>query len=115
MSEQNLIDQHPLKEAIADILREIEQTPEEYWPNLLQMITLFRETVTMKTRLSNDPGKTVEQKISIDERIQKTKEQLNYCDRGKRREMNRSKPKLGNTYVKHSMKTVFLIVPFSHD
>ncbi|MHC5725675.1 MAG: hypothetical protein ACYTXY_16365 [Nostoc sp.] len=32
----------------ADLLLEIEQTPEEYLPELLQFVRLFRQTVTMK-------------------------------------------------------------------
>ena len=31
------------------LVREIEATPREYWPNLLQLIRLFRETVVLKT------------------------------------------------------------------
>jgi hypothetical protein len=30
------------------LIREIEQTPKEYWPNLLQLVRLFRESVTLK-------------------------------------------------------------------
>ena len=30
------------------IVREINETPEEYWPNLLQLIRLFRESVMLK-------------------------------------------------------------------
>ena len=30
------------------LVREIEQTPKEYWPNLLQLVRLFRESVTLK-------------------------------------------------------------------
>jgi hypothetical protein len=30
------------------IVREIRETPTEYWPNLLQLIRLFRESVTLK-------------------------------------------------------------------
>lgn len=30
------------------LVREIHETPEEYWPNLLQLIRLFRESVTLK-------------------------------------------------------------------
>jgi hypothetical protein len=30
------------------LVREIEATPKEYWPNLLQLIRLFRETVELK-------------------------------------------------------------------
>lgn len=32
----------------ADLLLEIEQTPEEYLPELLQFVRLFRQSVTMK-------------------------------------------------------------------
>jgi hypothetical protein len=28
--------------------REIRETPREYWPNLLQMVRLFRDSVTLK-------------------------------------------------------------------
>jgi len=30
------------------LVREIRQMPREYWPNLLQLIRLFRESVTLK-------------------------------------------------------------------
>lgn len=30
------------------IIYEIKETPQEYWPNLLQLIRLFRESVTLK-------------------------------------------------------------------
>ncbi|MBA4379970.1 MAG: hypothetical protein C0393_04680 [Anaerolinea sp.] len=29
------------------LFREVQHTPAEYWPNLLQMVRLFRETVTL--------------------------------------------------------------------
>jgi len=44
MSESDLINKHSLNEAIAEFLREIQQTPEEHWPNLLQMIRLSSQT-----------------------------------------------------------------------
>jgi hypothetical protein len=31
------------------LVREIHETPLEYWPNLLQLVRLFRETVTLKS------------------------------------------------------------------
>lgn len=31
-----------------ELVHEIHATPQEYWPNLLQLIRLFRETVTLK-------------------------------------------------------------------
>ena len=66
MSEQNLNNKHPLSEPIADLLREIQQTPEEYWPNLLQMIQLFRETVTMKPTSSDTQKKVIDEIKAID-------------------------------------------------
>ena len=30
------------------LVREIRETPQEYWPKLLQLIRLFRETVALK-------------------------------------------------------------------
>jgi hypothetical protein len=30
------------------LVREIRATPPEYWPNLLQLIRLFRETIVLK-------------------------------------------------------------------
>jgi len=30
------------------LVREIHETPREYWPNLLQLIRLFRESVILK-------------------------------------------------------------------
>jgi hypothetical protein len=30
------------------LVREIHETPREYWPNLLQLVRLFRESVTLK-------------------------------------------------------------------
>lgn len=40
--------------AHADLLLEIEQTPEEYLPELVQIVRLFRQTVTMKHAALND-------------------------------------------------------------
>jgi hypothetical protein len=30
------------------LIREIRETPKEYWPSLLQLVHLFRESVTLK-------------------------------------------------------------------
>lgn len=42
---------HPSKnsEILGKLMEEIEQTPEKYLPNLLQIIRAFRETVTLKS------------------------------------------------------------------
>ena len=37
------------KEILEKVMAEVEQTPEEYLPNLLEMIRLFRESVTLKS------------------------------------------------------------------
>ncbi|BAY79849.1 hypothetical protein NIES25_63370 (plasmid) [Nostoc linckia NIES-25] len=36
---------------LIEILREIQETPKEYWPNLLAIIRVFRESVTLKQEL----------------------------------------------------------------
>ncbi|MEG4844614.1 hypothetical protein QUB05_08985 [Microcoleus sp. F10-C6] len=64
----------PLSQPIAEFLRVIQQTPREYWQNLLQMMRLFLETVTVKPVLS-EPPQTSEKiditKLSLEERIQR--------------------------------------------
>ncbi|NQE35904.1 hypothetical protein [Microcoleus asticus] len=64
----------PLSQPIAEFLGVIQQTPREYWPNLLQMMRLFMETVTVKPVLS-EPPQTSEKiditKLSLEERIQR--------------------------------------------
>ncbi|MEG4969252.1 hypothetical protein QUB11_21780 [Microcoleus sp. B6-A1] len=66
----------PLSQPIAEFLRVIQQTPREYWPNLLQMMRLFLETVTVKPVWS-EPPQTSEKiditKLSLEERIQRNK------------------------------------------
>ena len=47
-------------ETLAKLILEIQQTPEEYLPNLLQIVRLFRESVRMKLTPSN----TSEQKAT---------------------------------------------------
>ncbi len=37
--------------SITELLQEIEQTPRDYWSNLLQIMRLFRESVTLKPEL----------------------------------------------------------------
>ncbi|MEG4516795.1 MULTISPECIES: hypothetical protein [unclassified Microcoleus] len=64
----------PLSQPIAEFLRVIQQTPREYWPNLLQMMRLFMETVTVKPVLSEEvpaPEKIDITKLSLEERIQR--------------------------------------------
>ncbi|MFM7407357.1 MAG: hypothetical protein ACKO3K_12030 [Cuspidothrix sp.] len=58
MSQLNLINKQEVTNTIkenylTEILREIQTTPKEYWPNLLQIMRVFRESVTFKTELLN--------------------------------------------------------------
>jgi hypothetical protein len=84
MSEQALISESPATAASApetrignemvEFLSVIQQTPREYWPNLLKMMRLFLETVTVKPGLS-EPAETPENvdftKLSKEERIKR--------------------------------------------
>jgi len=79
MSKQSLPDIAPsapnpeahLSEPIADILREIQQTPREHWPKLVQMLRLFREAVTVEPRVSEEFDKIDITKLSQEERIKR--------------------------------------------
>ncbi|MEK0179156.1 MAG: hypothetical protein EAZ78_13505 [Oscillatoriales cyanobacterium] len=80
MSEQALISESPatatsapeprIGNEMVEFLSVIQQTPREYWPNLLQMMRLFLETVTVKPGLP-EPAETPENvdftKLSKDE------------------------------------------------
>lgn len=69
MSERDLITENPetptsapairLGNEMVEFLSVIQQTPREYWPNLLKMMRLFLETVTVKPGLS-EPAETPE-------------------------------------------------------
>jgi hypothetical protein len=69
MSEQALIIESPatatsapeprIGNEIVEFLSVIQQTPREYWPNLLKMMRLFMETVTVKPGLP-EPAQTPE-------------------------------------------------------
>jgi hypothetical protein len=72
---------------LAKLLLEIQQTPEEYLPNLLQIVRLFRESVTMKPVRSpayakamdeiknHDPVKKTVQQIALSELLIKWEEE----------------------------------------
>lgn len=61
MSEQSVVSNQPHSNgesdfpevSITELLQEIEQMPREYWSNLLQIMRLFRESVTHKPGLSD--------------------------------------------------------------
>ena len=82
MSERDLITENPetptsapairIGNEMVEFLSVIQQTPREYWPNLLKMMRLFLETVTVKPGLS-EPAETPENvdftKLSEEESI----------------------------------------------
>ena len=67
MSERALITENPetptsapeirIGNEMVEFLSVIQQTPREYWPNLLKMMRLFLETVTVKPGLSEPAEK----------------------------------------------------------
>lgn len=69
MSERALITENPetptsvpeirIGNEMVEFLSVIQETPREYWPNLLKMMRLFLETVTVKPGLS-EPAETPE-------------------------------------------------------
>ncbi|MCU0518559.1 MAG: hypothetical protein MUC60_17185 [Oscillatoria sp. Prado101] len=61
MSQQCLSSETHISEPVEQSLREIYQTPKEYWPNLIQMIRLFRESVTMKQAQSDAWAKAMDE------------------------------------------------------
>ena len=48
---------------LAKLILEIQQTPAEYLPNLLQIVRLFRESVALKPVTSNDSEQNATPKI----------------------------------------------------
>lgn len=62
--------------SLAELLNEIEQTPPEYWPNLLEIIRQFRQSVaqanvTQANKISANPDLTEIVKMSKSERIKR--------------------------------------------
>jgi hypothetical protein len=56
MSQSNLINNSEFSKSreesfLIEILTEIQETPQEYWENLLKIIRLFRKSVTIKPEL----------------------------------------------------------------
>ena len=50
MTDQNFVaDKASRTEVLEQVIQEIQQTPQEYLPCLLQIIRLFRESVTLKS------------------------------------------------------------------
>ena len=44
---------HFAEVSIIELLEEIQATPKEYWSNLLQIMQLFRESVTKNSKIAN--------------------------------------------------------------
>ncbi|MDZ8105864.1 MAG: hypothetical protein RM338_09625 [Nostoc sp. DedQUE12a] len=71
MSQPNLIKEaeasnNQKETCLIEILREIQETPKEYWPNLLAIMRVFRESVTIKPELvSNSPKELNKQEQEI--------------------------------------------------
>ncbi|NEO24171.1 MAG: hypothetical protein F6J98_08205 [Moorea sp. SIO4G2] len=50
MTDKNFVaDNATTTEILEQVIEEIQQTPQEYLPNLLQIVRLFRESVTQDT------------------------------------------------------------------
>ena len=50
MTDQNFVaDNANMTGVLEQVIEEIQQTPQEYLPSLLQIIRLFRESVTLKS------------------------------------------------------------------
>ncbi len=60
---------------LAKLILEIQQTPEEYLPNLLQIVRLFRESVTMKPVRSPAYAKAMDE-IKNPDPVKKTVQQI---------------------------------------
>ncbi len=60
---------------LAKLILEIQQTPEEYLPNLLQIVRLFRESVTLKPVRSHTYAKAMDE-IKNPDSVKKTVQQI---------------------------------------
>jgi hypothetical protein len=60
---------------LAKLILEIQQTPEEYLPNLLQIVRLFRESVTMRSARSPAYAKAMDE-IKNPDPVKKTVQQI---------------------------------------
>ena len=116
MSERDLITENPetptsapairIGNEMVEFLSVIQQTPREYWPNLLKMMRLFLETVTVKPGLS-EPTETPENvdftKLSEEESINLTRQVHNRLWEAGRREGNEDneKPEIIDSLQQH--------------
>ncbi|MEA5616603.1 hypothetical protein VB711_01940 [Cronbergia sp. UHCC 0137] len=70
MSQSDLINKPELSNTteenhLTEILREIQSTPKEYWPNLLQIMRVFRESVTFKPENFNHSQSEIDSQQQI--------------------------------------------------
>lgn len=56
---ERLVVKHSSEESLAALVVEIEKIPKEYWSNLLQIIRLFRESVTVESASQNSWEKII--------------------------------------------------------
>ena len=61
----------PSSHSLAEFLNEIEQTPPEYWQNLLEIIRQFRQSVVQANKTSASPDLTEIVKMSNSEKIKR--------------------------------------------
>ena len=60
---------HALSEFLPQFLQEIQQIPKEYWPNLLQIIRLFRESVNGENLAKNFTDMSEEDRIKRNQAV----------------------------------------------
>lgn len=109
MSAQNSINKPTLSKPITDILQEIQQTPQEYLPNLLQMIRLFRKSVTMKSAQSDAWQKAIDEINNPDSEKKATRQKAlsellkKWEEQGDEQEQTETSAILGKTLAENSI------------
>ena len=65
----------PSQDSLASIVLEIEKIPQEHWSNLLQIIRLFGESVTIKTPAVNAASKVINELTNLDPIVKAARQQ----------------------------------------
>ena len=73
LSSDALLKASPPLKSIEELVTEIEKTPKEYWSDLLNMILVFRQTVTKKPDLSVEFDAENSLNLSRSQQIEKNK------------------------------------------